>query len=273
MHSAHQKSIQYLKGVGEKKAALFARLGVKTVGDLLALYPRQYEDWSQIFPIAAAPLGERCCVRATALAKPVEHRIRKGMTLYKFTVSDGVSGMHVTLFNNKYAAATIHAGEEYVFFGTVEQKFHRYEMSSPTIAPAVGGDRIRPIYPQTAGLPSAAIERAVKAAFEAVGESVAPEILPPDVVSRHGLVSRSEAIRSIHFPASQQALAAARDRLVFEELFVLQLGLLRLKRHIRSQTAVTVRDDHTAAFCASLPFTLTGAQKRALTDCVRDMSD
>ncbi len=271
MQETLSRPIQYLKGVGEKRAALFARLGVRTVADLLHLYPHRYEDWSQIVPIAAAPPGQTCCVKAAVVSKPVEHRIRKGLALYKFTVSDGMSGMQVTLFNNKYTAATLKVGESYLFFGVVDHRFHRFEMSSPTIAPAAGGDRIRPIYPQTAGLNSAAIERCVKAAFALVGTPCAAETLPADIRARHGLISRHDALVNIHFPASNETLQQARDRLVFEELFVLQLGLLRLKGHRRSRTAVTVTTDHTDAYCSLLPFTLTGAQSRALADCVRDM--
>ncbi len=271
MHADRNRPIQFLKGVGEKRAALFARLGIHTVGDLLSYYPARYEDWSQIAPIATAPIGEPCCVRATLLGKPVEHRIRKGLVLYKFTVSDGISGMNVTLFNNKYTAGSLKVGEPYLFFGQVEQKFHRFEMSSPAIAPALGGERIRPIYRQTAGLNSAAIERAVKSAMELVGDPFDEDVLPEDIRLRHDLISRGDAIRQIHFPSSGNALKAARKRLVFEELFVLQLGLLRLKGRIRSKTAVTLQNDYTDTYTAMLPFTLTGAQRRALNDCLNDM--
>ncbi len=272
MQSALFRPIQFVKGVGEKRAALFHRLGITTVYDLLHWYPRQYEDWSRVVAIADAPAGEPCCVRAVAVAKPTEHRIRKGLTLYKFTVTDGVSGMHVTLFNNKYAAAAIKGGEEYLLFGMVESKFHRFEMSSPTIAPAEGGDRIRPIYPQTAGLTSPAIERTVRQAFELVGLPCEADVLPTEMVERLSLMRRSDALYNIHFPCDNTALAAARRRLVFEELLVLQLGLLRLKGRARTATAVTIERDETAAFTKLLPFTLTGAQSRAITDCLRDLT-
>jgi len=265
------RPIQFVKGVGEKRAALFHRLGVHTVHDLLHLYPRQYEDWSRVMMIADAPEGEPCCIRAIAVAKPTEHRIRKGLTLYKFTVTDGLNGMHVTLFNNKYAAAAIKGGEEYLLFGTVESKFHRFEMSSPTIAPAEGGDRIRPIYPQTAGLTSAAIERVVRQAFEVTGLPCEADVLPPALVRDRQLMSRSDAIYNIHFPCDNAALDAARRRLVFEELLILQLGLLRLKGRSRHATAITVDQDVTDEFTSLLPFTLTGAQKRAIADCIRDL--
>ncbi len=265
------RPIQFVKGVGEKRAELFRRLGIRTVQDLLLTYPTRYEDWSQIVSIAEAPIGEPCCIRATVLAKPLEHRIRKGLALYKFTVSDGLSGMHITLFNTKYVAASLRAGEDYLFFGTVEQRFHRFEMSSPAIAPAQGGRQIRPIYRQTAGLNTAAIERTVKAALALFDGEIETEALPEDIRRRHQLIGRTDALRAIHFPASPDALNAARRRLVFEELFVLQLGLLRLKGHNRSKTAVTLQTDHSDDFKALLPFTLTNAQSRALADCVRDL--
>ncbi|MGN0171623.1 MAG: ATP-dependent DNA helicase RecG [Acutalibacteraceae bacterium] len=265
------QSVQYLKGVGEKRAALFARLGVHTVSDLLHLYPRHYEDWSQLVPIAQAPMNEPCCIRATALSNPAEHRIRKGLTLYRFTVSDGISGMQITLFNNKYAAAAVHRGEDYLFFGTVEQKFHRFEMSAPAVAPVGSGERIRPIYPQTAGLSSAVIERAVQAALEKAGGQIVDR-LPPDIRGRHALIGRAEAVHDIHFPPSGEALIQARRRLVFEELLVLQLGLLRLKGRLRTHTAVQITRDYSDEFCRLLPFSLTGAQRRAVADCVRDLA-
>ncbi len=273
MQTVFDKSVRFLKGVGEKRAALFAALGIATIGDLLSFYPRQYEDRSQIVPIAEAPAGERAAICATVLTKPIEHRIRKGLTLYKFTVSDGESGMHVTLFNNKYLAASIRQGEDYLFFGVVEHRFHQHEMSSPSIAPATGAARIRPIYPQTAGLNTHAIERAVAAAFEAVGDTPFDDILPTDICQRHGLLSKREAIRYIHCPPSTELLGKARDRLVFEELLVLQLGLLRLKGSLRAETAVVLKQSYSEEYRAHLPFTLTGAQRRALDDCVRDMQE
>lgn len=89
-------NIKYLKGVGEKRAAMLGKLGVHTLGDLLTLYPRAYEDWSSVIPIAGAPLGENVCIRAFVGSRCREHRIRKGMTLYKTEISDGESLLEVT---------------------------------------------------------------------------------------------------------------------------------------------------------------------------------
>lgn len=262
--------IQYLKGVGEKRAALLAKLNIFTVGDLLTHFPRQYEDWSAVLPIAEAPRGTSCCVSGHALASPVERRIRKGLTLYTFSVSDGSSLMRITLFNNPYAAQKIKAGERYLFFGTLTNGAVP-EMSSPLIESAKTGARIRPIYPLTAGLHSKSIENLVSTALLALGDQLDNDPLPDHVRREHRLCTRRYALENIHFPADREALETARRRLVFEELLVLQLGFLGIKGRSLAETAVRVGREYTDEFCASLPFSLTGAQSRAIADCIEDM--
>ncbi len=263
--------VQYLKGVGERRAQQFACIGVTTAGTLLRHYPRQYEDWSAIVPIASAPVGEPCCIRATAMSSPQEHRVRKGLSLYRFTASDGVSVLHVTLFNNKYAAAKIKKGEDYLFFGTVTGTFRRAEMASPLIEPAEGGARIRPIYPQTEGLTSRVIETVMANVLLALDSQLDPDPLPFSLRQAHRLCARRYALENIHFPTDHQALAVARRRLVFEELLLLQLGLLRLKGRSRGESGARLQHDFSDSFWPLLPFPPTGAQRRAVADCVRDM--
>lgn len=264
--------VRYLKNIGEKRAAMFDRLGIQTVGQLVRHYPRQYEDWSQTVSILDAPLGDTCCIKAVALKSPQEHRIRKGMTLYKFPVSDGENVMHITLFNNKYAAAKVKYGEEYLFFGTVTGNFTRREMSSPLIEPAETGERIRPIYPQTAGLVTRVIESAVKQVLSADCDWLDVDPLPASVREKYRLCGFREALEKIHFPTSQADIATARRRLIFEELFVLQLGLLRLKKGMRVQTGARMTADYREDFYKLLSFEPTGAQRRAIDDCVKDMA-
>lgn len=262
--------VQFLKGVGEKRAALLAKLNIYTVGDLLAHYPREYEDWSAVLPIAEAPRGELCCVRGTALAAPVERRIRKGLTLYTFSVSDGTALMRVTLFNNPYAAEKIKPAESYLFFGTLSGG-NVPEMSSPLIEAAQGSSRIRPIYPLTAGLNSKYLEKLVSSALLALGEQLDRDPLPDALRREYRLCTRRYALENIHCPADRDALETARRRLVFEELLLLQLGLLGIKGRALAETAVRIGRDYTEEFCSALPFTLTGAQSRAVADCVEDM--
>ncbi len=263
-------SVQYLKGVGEKRAAMLGKLGIRTVGDLLNHFPRQYEDWAAVLPIASAPRGENCCVRGTALASPVERRIRKGLTLYTFSVSDGATLMRVTLFNNPYTAEKIKAGQSYLLFGTLTGG-NVPEMSSPLIESAENGARIRPIYPLTAGLNSKYLEKLISTALLAVGDQLDRDLLPDSLRREQRLCTRRYALENIHFPADREALETARRRLVFEELLVLQLGLLGIKGRSLTETAVRINRDYTAEFCESLPFSLTGAQSRAVADCVTDM--
>ncbi len=268
---AFDTPLRYLKGVGERRAAQFERLGVDTVGALVRNIPRAYEDWSKLTAILDAPFGEPCCIKAKAMEAPAEHRVRKGMTLYKFRASDGAAVMRVTLFNNKYAAAKVRAGEEYLFFGPVGGDFTHREMASPLIEPAEGGQRIRPIYRQTEGLSTRVIEGCVARALDALGAALDDDPLPAELRLRHGLCTRRFALENIHFPTSGETLAVARKRLVFEELLILQLGLLRLKGRARSANAAVMAKDYSEEFYSLLPFSPTGAQRRAVADCLRDM--
>lgn len=264
-------SVRELPGVGEKRAALYEKLHIRTIGDLLRHYPRAYEDWSKTVTAAAAPPGQPCCLRVWVLSAPTEYRVRKGMTLYRFRVSDGQNSLLVTLFNNRYAAARVHRDEELLLFGCVTAKGRQYEMTSPLIEPAATGQRIRPIYPQTDGLTARMIETNVAAALRVLPADGWPEPLPEELRQRLQLCDTRTALTAIHFPENAAALEAARRRLVFEELFVLQLGLLRLKSRNQRESGCILQADHTAAYTAALPFTLTGAQSRAIADCLKDM--
>lgn len=266
-----EDSIRSLKNVGDKRAAAYEKLHIATVGDLLGFYPRAYEDWSRCIHAADARPGEPCCVRGYVIAAPTEHRVRKGMTLYKFRVSDGQNTVAVTLFNNRYAAARVQRDEEILLFGTVTANGRQYEMASPLIESAATGQRIRPLYRQTEGLTSRMIEGNVAEALSRLTRFPPPEVLDEPLRQRLQLTDKTTALREIHRPTGEAALAAARRRLVFEELYLLQLGMLRLKRRNRQSTGAVIRGDHTADYIAGLPFTLTGAQRRAIDACVEDM--
>lgn len=262
-------NVKYLKGVGEKRAAMLGKLGVHTLGDLLTLYPRAYEDWSSVIPIAGAPLGENVCIRAVVGSRCRESRIRKGMTLYKTEITDGESLLEVTFFNNKYATERLEAGKEYLFFGKVSGKGYFRSMLSPEFVEFDGSTGLRPIYPQTAGLNSRAIEKLVQRALEECGDIEDP--IPENIRCAYCLMGLRDALCNIHAPQSADLLSEARRRLIFEELFLLELGLMRLKSKNRKGTAAAMERDFTADFIASLPFELTGAQRRAVADGASDM--
>lgn len=263
-------SIKYLKGVGEKRAAMLGKLGIRTLWDLLTFYPRVYEDWSNIVSIKDAALNENVCIKAIAGMRCREHRIRKGMTLYKTEVTDGESLIDITFFNNKYAAEKIEQGKEYLFFGKITGKGYYRSMTSPEFVEFSGEGRMRPIYPQTAGMNSRAIEKLIKTAFEVCADFKDP--LPEDIRNSYCLMSLEKALRNIHFPESEDMLSEARRRLIFEELFLLELGLMRLKTKSRQADAIPMQTDYTQEFFQMLPFELTGAQKRAIGQAAEDMA-
>ena len=262
--------IRYLKGVGEKRAELFSKLGINSVGDLLDFYPRMYEDWSRVKKIAETKVGETACVRGFITTTPYGANIRKGLTVYKSGISDGEEIMELTIFNNKYAAEALKEGEEYVFFGKVGGNLYKREMTNPAFAAAEGGDRIRPIYSSTQSLSTKIIEKTVRTALDAVKSSV-KESLPDELRQKYKLSSLIFALENVHFPQSEKNLAVARRRLIFEELFVLQLGLLLLRSRSKKQSGNVIKEDKTGEFSALLPFTMTGAQQRAVREAVEDM--
>ncbi|MBR0348582.1 MAG: ATP-dependent DNA helicase RecG [Clostridia bacterium] len=264
-------NIQYLKGVGEKRAKILNKLDIFTVGDLLRFYPRDYMDWSKITSIAGAPFDTNCCVRAIVNHKPRGAKIRKGMTIYKTVATDGESLMNITIFNNKYAAESLEAGEEYLFYGKVSGNFHRREMSSPLIAPVENGIRIRPIYHQSAGINSKAIEKLVRQAYEARKDYFV-DCIPQSLRDKLCLMEINKAIYELHFPTNEDTVSEARRRLIFEELFIFQLGLMKLKGNRKESTPVSIENDFTDDFIKTLPFTLTGAQERAVRESVQQMT-
>lgn len=267
-----KSDIKYVKGVGPTRAEAFYKLSVQSVGALLRYYPRAYEDWSQIVPIHELQAGVNACIRATVCHTPTKIRIPGGTLLFKTTVTDGAGLLNLTFFNNKYIQNQLKEGEEYLFFGKPAQnRYGALEMASPLFQKPQSAHRIRPIYPATSALNTKTIERCVQNALDAL-ETEIPDFLPREIREKNGLCTLDTAIRHIHFPSDEASLSAARKRLIFDELFLLQLGLLQMKS--RTQTLSTdcvLKTDCTDEFSALLPFSFTGAQSRAVQEAMRDM--
>ena len=272
MASLFEQEIQTLTGVGEKRAKLFHKLGVFSVGALLRFYPRTYEDWSQPLTIEQAPFGVPCAIRAVVLYKPIETRIRKGMTLYKTSVTDGMRDLQLTFFNNPYIVNILTEGKEYIFYGKVSGTLLRKEMSVPEFYPVSSAPSVCPIYRQTEGLSTRMISNAVKHALALLPEQVNDPI-PYDIRMHHHLCELRYALEQIHFPDSMESMKIAKKRLVFEELFTLQLGLLELKYRKKQETSLPPFIDYSNEFFQLLPFTPTSAQKRAISQAMADMTD
>ena len=260
--------IQYLKGVGEKRAVVLRKMGIDTVGALLRFYPRAYFDWTNITPISETAFWSNACIKARIITPIKESYIRSKMTVYRFTVSDGMDKMQVTLFNQKFLAQKLRSGREYLFYGRVEGDFYMRSMSSPTI---VEGDfkGIEPIYPATRDMSSKNLARLVKTALSSL---TLPETLPEDIRKRNNLCDIKFAIENIHFPISAENLEKAKKRLVFEELFLLQAGLTFLKKHSRGKTGCSIKYNFLNEFESKIPFSLTNAQKRVINESFADMT-
>ena len=263
--------IKYIKGVGEARALAFRSIGVSTVGELLRFYPRAYEDWSKILPISQCLIGENVCIKGTVMFPVKNERVRGGMLIAKATITDGDDVIAATFFNNKYIDKMLKSGEEYLFYGKITLgKFSAREMITPMFIKSSQSVEIKPIYPQNKNITSKIIQSAVQNALEKV-ETI-PEYLPQEIIEEYNLVSLDTAIRNIHFPKDDEDLQRARDRLIFDELFILQLSLLSLKNENKEvKTKNIITKDYTEEFFGLLPFTPTNAQKRAAKEAIGDM--
>lgn len=177
--------IRFLKGVGEKRAQHLYSLGIDTIGALLRYYPRGYEDFSNVKQIFDCPQDEKVCVKAQIITPISENIVRKNMTLYKFFVSDGTAQMQITLFNNKYLAARLHEGSEYLFLGKMQADTYFCAMSSPEIR-ETSNTAIEPIYPASKNMSSAAISKLVKTAL---ASCEIEDVLPEKVRNAYKLLS------------------------------------------------------------------------------------
>ncbi|MBR5473430.1 MAG: ATP-dependent DNA helicase RecG [Clostridia bacterium] len=260
--------IRFLKGVGEKRAQHLYSLGIDTIGALLRYFPRGYEDFSNVKQIFDCNVDEKVCVKAKIVTPITENKVRNNMTLYKFSVSDGTAQMQVTIFNNKYLAARLHQGSEYLFLGKIQSGTFLPSMSSPEIR-EVGGTGIVPIYPASKNMTSAAISKLVRTALDGCEIE---DVLPESIRAQYKLCDLRTAIENIHFPKSEEALARAKQHLVFEELFILRMGLMLLKNKRRVVSNYIFKRDYTIDYINSLPFEMTAAQKRVIGECVSDMA-
>lgn len=261
--------IQYLKGVGPQRAAKFAKLGIKTAGDLLLLYPRNYIDYSQPVPIAAAPYDVPCTVRAEVLSKTGGQRIHGGRQMFKVHCADDTAGLTLTFFNNPYAVNKLEVGKQYLFYGKVGGGFAGRDMVAPTFLPADTNAPLTAVYPLTEGLSNYAVSNSVQRALAAVTNI--EETLPAYLLTKFKLATRSEALHLIHTPATMEDVNTARRRLIFEELLLLQLGMLMIRGREISAAGAPMQPQPLAPFYKSLPFTLTGAQQHAIEEISHDM--
>lgn len=270
MSSLFNKDIKFLKGVGDRRADLFYKIGVPTVGALLLYYPRTYEDLSNPTLISNAPIDEFCTIEARVISQVFKSKIRNNMTVYKFRIFDGINTISIIFFNNPYVANMLTLDENFLFYGKINYKNKEKVMVCPKF---FKGENIRglyPVYNSTAGLSSRQIESCVKSALGLLPKDIHDPI-SNEIRQEYGLCDLSFAINNIHFPKNKDDLEKAKKRLVFEELLIFQLGIRVLGSHDKALTNLRIDKDYTNEFLELLPFNLTNAQNRVIGECISDM--
>ena len=264
--------VRYLKGVGPKTAERFEKLGILTLSDLLCHYPRRYLDFSKPYSIAEAPADTECVVKAEVFAKPGGRILPGGRRMERITAGDDVSSLEITWFNNPYAAQKLELGQEYYFQGIVTGGMLRRQMVNPQVRTdaQVKSSPFEAVYSQTEGLTSSAIAKCVRQLLPHA--ELLPDPLPSEMLKKYRLLSKADAVRAIHCPATEEEAFAARRRLIYEELLVLQLGIGRMKNHGAASTGTPMKKADASPFWESLPFSPTGAQRRAVEEILTDMS-
>ncbi len=264
--------ITILKGIGPTKAKQFGALNIYTLEDLICHFPRAYEDRTRIVEIRDLEVDKPACFKAVVMNGPHTHHIRKGLDITRVQVADHSGRLKLTFFNQKFTTDQLQYGNEYIFYGTLSGDYAGYSMTSPSFerpdSDPVTTRRVLPIYPLTAGLSNASVLKAVRQALMLCDPPA--EILPPEILQEYHILPAQEAYYAIHQPKTMAEAESARKRLIFEEFFLFSAGLslMRASRAEKKIPPYTRLD--LGRFYEVLPFTLTGAQKRAISEIAQD---
>ncbi len=278
-----ETEVRFLRGVGDKVAQVLAKLDIYTVGDLLFHLPRRYEDRTQFRKIAHARVGEPATFMGT-LVTADNLRPRPHMTLTKAFLDDGSGMLELIWFNQPYMKDTLLKlrNKKIVVYGTVKESGWGLQIESPEWEELgsdddpndlLGMNRIVPIYPLTEGIRQKRMRQIVYNALQVADQM--PDVLPPSVVRRVGLMRLSDALRQIHFPDSADQIEPARQRLVFEEFFLMQIGVGLQRQQTRQERGIAMHIDADRLMeqiHRIVPFELTNAQKRVIREIWDDMA-
>lgn len=263
-----------IKGIGEKTAALFQKLNIETVGDLLLHYPRTYVQFPVVKEVAEVTDGETAAVLGRVRKTPVVRRTRS-MPVTVTTIGTGEAELELVWFRMPYIKSQLAPGNTYVFYGKVARKGSRLVMEQAAIysgeSYAAMEQAFLPVYGLTGGISNNLVTKTVRSVLGR--EELFKEYLPREIRSRYKLCEYNYAIKEIHFPENMDTLIAARNRLVFDEFFLFILNMQYHKeKRIKEANEFEFREDSfTDELIARLPYELTGAQKRALSEVKRDM--
>jgi len=269
-------SLSSIKGVGPKKYALLNKMGLYTVEDFVEMFPRRYIDRRHIVGLSDIKAEMTCTVRAFVIDIQVSSRFGKKEYL-KIKTSDGSFFLDVVFFNARYVSGLFKLNKEYLFYGKVTYGQGGFTMTHPDFCssehPSDQFKKIQPVYPLTEGIGQKDMLKISTQIFETMRFE---EFLPKAIIDEHKLIDRDKALKEIHFPDSRDAYKVSKYRLVFEEFLTLQLGLLMLKSDIKKKIGhsyhmTSDNKKQIDALVASLPYEMTGAQKRVLSEVYSDM--
>ena len=269
-----EDSIQTIKGIGEKTAESFARLGIFTIDDLLHTYPRNYLSYEEPVCIRDAAVGERHAIRAMITSYVTVKQVRS-LKLTILTVSDGDMTMHMTWFNQPFLRNVFHKGDSYIFVGTVKVKngMRVMEQAEYYKLPVYAGmqQEMQPVYPLTSGLSNKTFQKAIMATRELICQM--DDYVPEEVRAEHSLMELSEAYENIHFPMNQAVLKNAIRRLAFDEFYQFLYDMASMKKTTQLQENLhkIVQGKAVADYISNLPFSLTKGQQQAIEDILADM--
>ncbi len=268
-----EEKITALKGIGQTTAKKLEKLGIFTVRDMLYHFPFRNEDRSEIRKIAEVSDGESVCIKATVFSEPVVRRVRKNLAIYTLILRDDSGFINAVWYNNKYIMKNFSVGKTYTFFGQIKVSYGKKEIHTPvyeTEEKNLATGRIVPVYNLTAGLSQKTMQQTAKRCLD-VSLSEIPETLPPHIREENALCEIKYALSNIHFPEDANAFSIARKRLVFEEFFLLNMGMRLLSGRRRSLSGTAFADTDISQFLKNLPYKFTNAQNRVISEICDDL--
>ena len=268
-----EEKITALKGIGQTTAKRLEKLGISTVRDMLYHFPFRNEDRSEIRKIAEVTDGESVCIRATVFSEPSVRRVRKNLAIYTLILRDDSGFINAVWYNNKYIIKNFSVGKTYVFFGQIKVSYGKKEIMTPvyeTEEKNLATGRIVPVYNLTAGLSQKTMQQTAKRCLDSALSEI-PETLPPHIREENELCEIKYALSNIHFPENAHAFSVSRRRLVFEEFFLLNMGMRLLSGRRRSLTGTAFTDTDISPFLENLPYKFTNAQSRVISEICDDV--
>ena len=265
-----------IKSIGPEKSRKLSRLGILTVKDLIEHFPRDYEDRSQVVPISEIKLNEENTFRGRVRGIPEDMRV-KNLRIVRARIEDSTGGIVAVWYNQPYMKKAFKEGAEYIFTGKAVRKYNNIEIQSPEFeivseGSILSGGRIVPVYSSTSGISQKMLRSIIKDTLDYAGNQI-HDFIPTSIRKKYKLCDRNYAVSNIHFPESNESFFIARRRLVFEELFMLQTALLKMKSSVnKGKSGIVFKNINCAKeILNELPFELTDAQKKVMREIVNDI--